>query len=94
MCIRDSIYSAYLQHDERVKWLIVAVKTWAREVKIADVTMFTTYALTWLVLFFLMQLQIPVVCSVSELRSKNTGPSLLIAGKDNCCIQYRFHKRK
>lgn len=76
------LISLYLQLDARVKWLVVAVKTWAHQVNIADRTMFTSYALIWLVLFFLMQLKTPLVCSVSDLRSKNSGYSRFIAGWD------------
>lgn len=41
--------------DKTVKWLAcVIVKNWAPQNNLIDKTMFTSYALIWLVLFYLM----------------------------------------
>ncbi|KAL1458284.1 hypothetical protein WDU94_008445 [Cyamophila willieti] len=48
----------YLSIDPRVKWLVTAVKLWANYNHIAASDFFTSHALTWLTLFYLMRLHI------------------------------------
>ncbi|KAI5723735.1 hypothetical protein M8J76_010208 [Diaphorina citri] len=45
----------YLKLDPRVPWLVAAVKLWAHYNHIQGSSYFTSHALTWLVLFFLMR---------------------------------------
>lgn len=45
----------YLEMDKTVKWLVCAiVKLWALQNNLKSNDLFTTYALIWLVLFYLM----------------------------------------
>jgi len=54
-----------------VKWLVcVIVKHWALQNGLKDRNLFTSYALVWLVLFYLMTEN--VVPSLNELRKKAT----------------------
>uniref|UniRef100_A0A8D9F5G1 Terminal uridylyltransferase 4 n=1 Tax=Cacopsylla melanoneura TaxID=428564 RepID=A0A8D9F5G1_9HEMI len=48
----------YLSIDPRVKWLLTAVKLWANYNHIAASDFFTSHALNWLALFYLMRLNI------------------------------------
>lgn len=59
----------YLSMSTTVKWLVcVIVKHWALQNGLKDRHLFTSYALIWLVLFYLMNEK--VVPSVMELRQK------------------------
>lgn len=59
----------YLSMSTTVKWLVcVIVKHWALQNDLKDRHLFTSYALIWLVLFYLMTEK--VVPSVMELRQK------------------------
>lgn len=49
------LLSYYLSIDPRVKWLVTAVKLWAQYNQLYGSDYFTSHALTWLVLFYLMQ---------------------------------------
>lgn len=48
----------YLSLDARVKWLVTAVKLWAHYNHIYASDFFTSHALSWLVLFYLMHMKI------------------------------------
>ncbi|XP_050058890.1 uncharacterized protein LOC114129116 isoform X2 [Aphis gossypii] len=49
----------YLALDERVHWIVCAVvKRWALQNEMKNQSMFTSYALAWLVLFYLMTIQV------------------------------------
>lgn len=58
----------YLELDDRIKYLVCAVKLWMKFNDLADRNLFTTYAQIWMVLFFLMQPQIAVVPTVIALK--------------------------
>lgn len=61
----------YLSMDTTVKWLVcVIVKNWALQNGLKDRHLFTSYALIWLVLFYLMTEK--VVPSLIELRKNAT----------------------
>lgn len=45
--------------DERVHWIVCAVvKRWALQNDLKNQSMFTSYALAWLVLFYLMTIEV------------------------------------
>lgn len=49
----------YLTLDEHVHWVVCAVvKRWALQNNLKNQTMFTSYALAWLVLFYLMTIEV------------------------------------
>jgi len=49
----------YLALDERVHWTVCAVvKRWALQNDMKNQSMFTSYALAWLVLFYLMTIRV------------------------------------
>lgn len=49
----------YLMLDKRVHWTVCAVvKRWALQNNLKNQTMFTSYALAWLVLFYLMTINV------------------------------------
>jgi len=49
----------YLALDERVHWIVCAVvKRWALQNDMKNQSMFTSYALAWLVLFYLMTIDV------------------------------------
>ena len=76
-------FRTYLELDERIKFLVCAVKLWMKLNDLADRNLFTTYAQIWMVLFFLMQTDIAVVPTVINL--KNMLPPeqqiLIVEGK-------------
>lgn len=81
LCIKIFILlflRCYLESDPRVAWLVTAVKYWANLNSLKDSSRFTSYALTWMVLYFLMQLDEPVVFPVKALRelSHNYKPAI------------------
>lgn len=49
----------YLTLDKRVHWIVCAVvKRWALQNDLKNQSMFTSYALAWLVLFYLMTVDV------------------------------------
>ncbi|XP_025197002.1 terminal uridylyltransferase Tailor-like isoform X3 [Melanaphis sacchari] len=50
-------YEFYLTMDERVRWVVIAVKHWAVSLKLLSDN-FSTYSLIWLVLYFMMQYKV------------------------------------
>lgn len=60
----------YLGLDDRIKYLVCAVKLWMKKNELADRNLFTTYAQIWMVLFFLMQPEHAVVPTVLNLRNE------------------------
>lgn len=49
----------YLTLDTRVHWIVCAVvKRWALQNDLKNQSMFTSYALVWLVLFYLMTIDV------------------------------------
>uniref|UniRef100_A0A1B6DRG3 C2H2-type domain-containing protein n=1 Tax=Clastoptera arizonana TaxID=38151 RepID=A0A1B6DRG3_9HEMI len=61
----------YLEADPRVFWLVTAVKYWAESNNLKNSNRFTSYALIWMVMYFLMQLKQPVVFPVEALRKSH-----------------------
>ncbi|XP_014290939.1 uncharacterized protein [Halyomorpha halys] len=51
--------------DERVLWLLAAVKHWSIATKIRGTHMFSSHAITWLVLFYLMQPDLRIIPNIS-----------------------------
>lgn len=62
-------FRTYLKLDKRVRFLICAVKLWMNMNKLAGMSKFISYGQVWTVLFFLMQADIAVVPTVTELRN-------------------------
>lgn len=85
----------YLTLDNRVHWVVCAVvKRWALQNDLKNQSMFTSYALVWLVLFYLMT--IGVVPPLKLLRdhavysnsSRNQIPDeMFIEGKKNISLK-------
>lgn len=69
--------------DKSVKWLVcVVVKFWAVQNNLKDKTLFTSYALVWLVLFYLMTKKI--IPPVHELtKSATANDQKIIEGKSS-----------
>lgn len=63
-------FRLYLSSHFDVKWLVCAVKFWALENNLIDKTLFTSYALVWLVLFYLMTKK--VIPPIIELKKNAT----------------------
>lgn len=60
--------------DERIHWIVCAVvKRWALQNDLKNQSMFTSYALAWLVLFYLMTIK--VVPSLKILRDHASSNS-------------------
>lgn len=83
--------------DERVHWVVCAVvKRWALQNNIKNQTMFSSYALAWLVLFYLMTVK--VVPPLKLLRdnavySKNASKDVIsdeMFIEGTCIIIYSF----
>ncbi|CAH1405687.1 unnamed protein product [Nezara viridula] len=51
--------------DERVLWLLAAVKHWSIATKIKGTDMFSSHAITWLTLFYLMQPDLRIIPNIS-----------------------------
>ncbi|XP_065201731.1 uncharacterized protein LOC135832419 [Planococcus citri] len=64
------LVKTYLKLDDRIKYLVCAVKLWMKKNDLADRNLFTTYAQIWMVLFFLMQPEHAVVPTVLNLRKE------------------------
>lgn len=71
----------YLTLDEQIHWIVCAVvKRWALQNDLKNQSMFTSYALVWLVLFYLMT--IDVVPSLKLLRQHASRSDIMfIEGK-------------
>lgn len=57
-----------MELDSRIKFLVCAVKIWMKKNDLADRNLFTTYAQIWMVLFYLMQVDVAIVPTVLALR--------------------------
>uniref|UniRef100_A0A1B6CTG4 Poly(A) RNA polymerase mitochondrial-like central palm domain-containing protein n=1 Tax=Clastoptera arizonana TaxID=38151 RepID=A0A1B6CTG4_9HEMI len=68
----------YLDMDWRVKWVIIAVKLWAKQNDLIGFNKFTSYALLWMTLYVLMQADI--VIPVAHLQQLYKGPKKKVAG--------------
>ncbi|XP_060835055.1 terminal uridylyltransferase Tailor-like isoform X1 [Rhopalosiphum padi] len=55
--LNSELIKLYLSMDERVRWVVIAVKHWAVSYKLLSDD-FSTYSLIWLVLFVMMQYKI------------------------------------
>jgi len=65
----SKLIRSYLSMDETVKWLVCTiVKIWAPQNNLNNKDMFTSYALVWLVLFYLMDKK--VIPSLAEILEK------------------------
>lgn len=64
----------YLSLDDRVHWIVCAVvKRWALQNDLKNQSMFTSYGLAWLVLFYLMTIKVvPPLKLLRENASVNT----------------------
>lgn len=88
----------YLALDERVHWIVCAVvKRWALQNDMKNQSMFTSYALAWLVLFYLMTIE--VVPPLTLLRkhadySKDTSRSDVMFIEDWDCTFCTLEKAK
>ncbi|XP_060841499.1 uncharacterized protein LOC132922160 [Rhopalosiphum padi] len=88
----------YLALDERVHWIVCAVvKRWALQNDMKNQSMFTSYALAWLVLFYLMTIE--VVPPLKLLRehadySKDTSKSDVMFIEDWDCTFCSLEKAK
>lgn len=51
--------------DERVLWVLAAIKHWSIVTKIRGTNMFSSHAITWLVLFYLMQPDLRIIPHIS-----------------------------
>ncbi|XP_075233912.1 uncharacterized protein LOC142331740 isoform X2 [Lycorma delicatula] len=69
------LISLYVNTDDRVKTLILFVKEWAYYINLPDYV--SNYAITWMVLYYLMQ--VPLVKPVSVLMDSYTGEKKQIA---------------
>nr|XP_018903271.1 PREDICTED: uncharacterized protein LOC109034524 [Bemisia tabaci] len=65
----------YLNMNPKVRWLVIAVKSWAHACGLLSSSDFTTYAVTWLVLFFLMSKKL--VPSVASFMFKSRNVPLI-----------------
>lgn len=74
-------YRYYLSMHRNVMWLAyVVLKHWAPQYNLKDKNVFTSYAMVWLVLFYLMTEN--VVPSLAELRKyADTSKHKIIEGK-------------
>lgn len=74
-------YRYYLSMHRNVMWLVyVVLKHWAPQYNLKDKNVFTSYAMVWLVLFYLMTEN--VVPSLAELRKyADTSEHKIIEGK-------------
>ncbi|XP_063228739.1 uncharacterized protein LOC134534302 [Bacillus rossius redtenbacheri] len=73
----------YSMIDERVKMLILILRHWAkttRATRLGTLAKISNYALTLLVIFYLQQLEQPVVPTVEFLQSHHTGEEKFIRG--------------
>uniref|UniRef100_A0A8D8QVW5 Poly(A) RNA polymerase gld-2 homolog B n=1 Tax=Cacopsylla melanoneura TaxID=428564 RepID=A0A8D8QVW5_9HEMI len=57
----------YVKYDSRVKTLLALIKIWFKRVELNDTRAFTSYSIYWLALFYLQQLDIPLIPSVRQL---------------------------
>lgn len=64
--------------NPKVRWLVIAVKSWAHACGLLSSSDFTTYAVTWLVLFFLMSKKLVPSVASFMFKSRNVP---LIQGK-------------
>lgn len=51
------MFRLYLSIDERVRWVVIAVKHWAIDFNLVN-DEFSSFSLIWMVLFVMMQYQI------------------------------------
>ncbi|XP_025198194.1 uncharacterized protein LOC112596619 [Melanaphis sacchari] len=88
----------YLALDERVHWIVCAVvKRWALQNDMKNQSMFTSYALAWLVLFYLMTIEVvPPLILLREHAdySKNTSTSDFMFIEDWDCTFCTLEKAK
>nr|XP_018917437.1 PREDICTED: speckle targeted PIP5K1A-regulated poly(A) polymerase-like [Bemisia tabaci]XP_018917438.1 PREDICTED: speckle targeted PIP5K1A-regulated poly(A) polymerase-like [Bemisia tabaci]XP_018917439.1 PREDICTED: speckle targeted PIP5K1A-regulated poly(A) polymerase-like [Bemisia tabaci]XP_018917440.1 PREDICTED: speckle targeted PIP5K1A-regulated poly(A) polymerase-like [Bemisia tabaci]XP_018917441.1 PREDICTED: speckle targeted PIP5K1A-regulated poly(A) polymerase-like [Bemisia tabaci]XP_01 len=73
LCVENTkLICKYLNMNFKIRWVIVAVKYWAQVCALASSVNFTNYALTWMVLFYLMTKKlIPPVSCMMDLQSKD-----------------------
>ncbi|XP_073996790.1 uncharacterized protein [Rhodnius prolixus] len=70
----------YLTLDERIYKLCATVLEWAKMNGIRGSPKFTSYSLTWMVIFYLMQPEISLVPSVKWLQERFLGRQVIING--------------
>lgn len=71
------LFRLYLSLDERVHWIVCAVvKRWALQNDLKNQSMFTSYALAWLVLFYLMTIRVvPPLLTLRTYADYSNDPS-------------------
>ncbi|XP_060862607.1 uncharacterized protein LOC132939454 [Metopolophium dirhodum] len=88
----------YLALDERVHWIVCAVvKRWALQNDMKNQSMFTSYALAWLVLFYLMTIDVvpPLILLRQHANySKDTSRSDVMFIEDWDCTFCTLEKAK
>ncbi|XP_075210636.1 uncharacterized protein LOC142317986 [Lycorma delicatula] len=65
------LISTFLKHDSRVQDVIVVVKKWMTLTNFISSDKLSGYAVTWMVLFYLMQDENPIIPPVIVLRTNN-----------------------
>lgn len=71
----------YLTLDERIHWIVCAVvKQWALQNDLKNQSMFTSYALTWLTLFYLMTIKVVPPLNLLRVNASQNSDIMFIEG--------------
>jgi DNA polymerase sigma len=80
-----SICRFYISLDVRVRHVILFLKHWAHLHKLTGPNSITSYALTWLVIFYLQDASGFGLPSVELQQRRHEGPTKRIAGECSVC---------
>lgn len=74
--------------DERIHWIVCAVvKRWALQNDLKHQSMFTSYALAWLVLFYLMTIKVVPPLKILRDNASPNSDIMFIEGTQICILK-------